>query len=69
MSDLQQILLTLSSILSQTLISQRTIWNILAKEVQGITPATREALAQLGQQEMERYKLLGEVSKLIANVN
>jgi hypothetical protein len=41
MSNLQQILLTLSSILSQTLVSQMALWNILAKEAQGITPETR----------------------------
>jgi hypothetical protein len=68
MSNLQQILLTLSSILSQTLVSQMALWNILAKEAQGISPETRETLTQLGKQDMERYKLLGEIGRLIAHV-
>jgi hypothetical protein len=68
MSNLQQILLTLSSVLQQTLTSQMALRNILAKEAQGITPETRETLRQLGEHDMELYKLLGETSRLIAHV-
>jgi hypothetical protein len=69
MSNLQQILLTLSSILSQTLVSQMALWNILTKEAQGITPETRETFMKLGAQDMEGLKLLGEISRLIAHID
>ena len=68
MSNLQQILLTLSSVLSQTLASQMALRNILVKEAQGISPETRETFKQLGKHDMELYKLLGETSRLIAHV-
>jgi hypothetical protein len=68
MSNLQQILLTLSSILGQTLVSQMTLYKILAEEAQGITPETRETLVQLGKHDMELRKLLGETGRLIAHV-
>ena len=45
------------------------LWNILAKEAQGITPETREMLKKLGAEDMKRYKLLGEISRLIAHVD
>jgi hypothetical protein len=69
MSNLQQILLTLSSILGQTLVSQMALWDILAKEANGITLETREMLTKLGAGDMKRYKLLGETSRLIAHVD
>jgi hypothetical protein len=45
-----------------------TLWNILTKEAQGITPETREMLTKLGKHDIELYKLLGEISRLIAHV-
>lgn len=68
MTELQQVLLTLTSISHQLIGSQLLISDILAKEAQGISPATRELLSRNNADDMKRLQLLGEAGRLIAHI-
>ena len=68
MTELQQVLISLASTSQQIIVSQLLINDILAKEAQGISPATRELLARNNADDMKRLQLLGEASRLIAHI-
>ena len=68
MSELQQILVTLTSITQQLVTSQILISDILVKDAQGISPDTRELLSKLRAEDMKRLQLLGQTGRLIAHV-
>ena len=68
MTELQQVLLILSSISQQLVVGQTLIANILAKEAQGISQENRELLSRSWTDDMERLKLLGEAGRIIARI-
>ncbi len=68
MSELQQILLTLTSVSQQIITSQILISGILANEAHGLSPETLLLLSQLKTEDMKRLQLLGEAGRLIAHI-
>ena len=64
--NLKNILVTLASCCQQTLGSQNFILTILARDVEGISPACQQGAQQLINHNQELLELLGDLGKRIA---